>query len=152
MGKEKGALFMKDRREFEEKTILLVEDDEQDIELFERAFREAGIRSLLRKVRSAQEAMAYLRREPPYQLESANPFPSLVLLDLRLPGMSGFEFLKWLKEETLLSKLTVMTVSVSQQKADMLKAYELGASSCLPKSHDFKEIIEVLKQAIGSGE
>ena len=81
----------------EKKLILLVEDNEDDVSLIERAFARAGIDNPLQVVRDGEQAVSYLKAEGEYADRVKYPLPSLVLLDLKMPRRNGFEVLSWIR-------------------------------------------------------
>ena len=129
--------------------ILLVEDDEADILLLRRAFRNARIANSLVEVRDGQEAIQYLAGEGPYADRSRYPSPFLMLLDLRLPKLSGFEVLAWIREQPELAELIVVVLTGSDHVPDATKARELGANSYLVKPGNFAELVETVKRIKG---
>src|SRR5438876_11011111 len=129
--------------------ILLVEDDEADILLLRRAFRNARIANSLVEVRDGQEAIQYLAGEGPYADRSRYPIPFLMLLDLRLPKLSGFEVLAWIREQPELAELIVVVLTGSDHVPDATKARDLGANSYLVKPGDFEELVQMVKRIKG---
>lgn len=132
-----------------ESAILLVEDDPADVLLIRRAFRNAGIGNRLYEVRDGEEAMQYLSGKSAYSDRSKYPFPFLVLLDLRMPKLSGFEVLEWIRAEAHLQELIVVVLTGSESMPDANKAYELGASSYLVKPSNFDRLVELIKRIEG---
>lgn len=120
--------------------ILLVEDDENDVVLLKRAFEKAGMRNAIKTVRDGQQAIAYLRGEGGYANRERFPMPFLVLLDLRMPGTNGFEVLQWIRSEAELKRLLVVVLTSSNLQSDVDRAYELGANSYLVKPVGFDEM------------
>jgi len=129
--------------------ILLVEDDEADILLLRRAFRNARIANHLVEVRDGQAAIQYLSGEGPYADRTRYPIPFLILLDLRLPKLSGFEVLAWIREQPELVDLIIVVLTGSDRVPDVSKAHELGANSYLVKPGTFDELVEMVKQING---
>lgn len=119
--------------------ILLVEDNEDDILLIERAFRKANVANPLVVVHDGEEAVAYLS-----DLDG-NPIPELVLLDLKLPRKSGFEVLAWLRAQPGLRRLPVVVLTSSGETPDIDRAYDLGANSYLVKPVGFEALLEMVK-------
>src|SRR5882762_8837912 len=113
--------------------ILLVEDDEADIFLLRRAFRNARIANPLIEVRDGQAAIQYLSGVGAYADRARYPIPFLVLLDLRLPKLSGFEVLEWIRDQPELAELIVVVWTASAQVPEVAKAQELGANAYLVK-------------------
>ena len=123
--------------------ILWVEDDPNDVLLIGRAIRKAGLEPPA-LARDGPEAVAYLSGAGPYADRIAHPFPSLVLLDLKLPRMSGFEVLQWIRERPETSRLPVVMFTSSKERADVDRAYALGANAYLLKSVDHEHLVEAL--------
>ena len=126
-------------------TILLAEDDPNDVFLVERALREAGITNPLAVARDGREAVEYLGR-PPELNPTANPF--LVLLDLDMPEMNGFEVLSWLRRRPRFAKLPVVVFTGSSLSPDVARAYRLGANSFLIKPSNLDQLKSALKEII----
>jgi CheY-like chemotaxis protein len=122
-----------------EHTILLVEDDENDILLIQRAFHKADVVNPLVVVRDGEEAIAYLANL------DGNPVPILILLDLKLPRKNGFEVLEWLRAQPGLKRLPVVVLTSSNQMPDIQRAYDLGANSYLVKPVTFEGLLEMAK-------
>src|SRR5215471_16856016 len=115
----------------DQSTILLVEDDAAEAMLLRRAFSKAEIPNPIRVVISAEEAVAYLKGVDKYNDRAQYPLPALILLDLKLPGMSGHEFLAWLRTQPDLKPLRVVVLSGCDDVRDINLAYQLGANSFL---------------------
>lgn len=127
--------------------FLLVEDDGDQVELVRRAFRRANIVNPLQVVRSGQEAMVYLEGAGPYRNRAEFPLPKLILLDLKMPGISGFDVLRWIRQQPALRATRVVVLTASNEIRDVNLAYELGANSFLVKPVDFEDFVK-LTQAI----
>jgi CheY-like chemotaxis protein len=121
--------------------ILLVEDRADDVELIRRGLRRGRVKNPIQVVRDGEEAISYLRGEGKFSNRAEFPLPALVLLDLKLPGMDGFEVLQWVRSEPGLSGLRVIVLSSSEQIRDVNRAYELGANSFLLKPLDFEQFV-----------
>jgi CheY-like chemotaxis protein len=117
-------------------TILVAEDDPDDVMLLKRAFFKAGVQAALRFVRDGQEVLDYLQGRPPFEDLKENPMPTLLLLDLKMPRLNGFDVLDWLGHQPFLHRLPVVVFSGSAEPEDLRRAYELGASSYLIKPQD----------------
>jgi CheY-like chemotaxis protein len=126
-------------------TILLVEDDRNDILLLQRAFRKANLANPLMVVTDGEEAIAYLGGQGQYADRGQFPLPVIVLLDLKLPRRSGLEVLAWLREQPTLRRLPVVVLTASREGTDINTAYELGASSYLVKPVSFDNLVEIVK-------
>lgn len=123
--------------------FLLVEDNESDVILIQRAFVTAKILNPLFIVNSAEDAMAYLAGAGRYNNRDEFPLPGLILLDLKLPGLDGFDFLRWLRQQPGIHSLRVVVLSSSDHVRDIDQAYKVGANSFLVKPVDFERFVEV---------
>src|SRR5687768_14138035 len=103
--------------------ILYVEDDDNDVFLMQRAFKQAGIGNPLQILSTGTAAMEYLSVADPFADRDQYPLPGLVLLDLKLPGASALEVLKWLRRQPATSTLPVIILTSSNQESDMQQAY-----------------------------
>jgi CheY-like chemotaxis protein len=123
--------------------ILVVEDREDDILLIRKAFERAGVANPVHFVRSGDEAVAYLSGEWKYRNRAEFPLPTLVLLDLKLPGMDGFEVLSWIRRQEGLRALPVIVLTSSTDLSDVNRAYQLGANSFFAKELEFQNSVEL---------
>ena len=126
-------------------TILHVEDDPNDALLFQHACRKAGMDVNLRVVDDGEQAQAYLKGEDQFQNRDEHPFPTLVVLDLKLSFVNGFEVLEWMRKETKLRRVPVIVLSSSNRPADVKRAYDLGANSFLVKPVAFEGLLNLVK-------
>jgi CheY-like chemotaxis protein len=127
--------------------ILLAEDDQTDIFLMRRAFREAGLLNPLVVVPNGQEAIAYLNGQGVYADRGKHPPPCVLLLDLRMPLMDGFDVLAWLQKRRRGAKdLQVVILSSSKSETDVLRAFQLGADAFWVKPNDFDELVSIVRQ------
>ena len=99
-----------------EPLILLVEDREDDILVLRKAFERAEAPTALQVARDGEEAIGYLSGTGKYSNRAEYPLPSLVLLDLRMPRVDGFEVLRWIRNQSGLDALIVIVLSSSEQK------------------------------------
>lgn len=123
-------------------TILLVEDDHNDVLLIKRAFEKVKIANPIIVMNDGEEAISYLAGREPY-VERA--LPMLVLLDLKLPRKSGHEVLEWLRQQQTLKRLPVVVLTASSESSDINRAYDLGANSYLVKPVTFDALVEMVK-------
>ena len=123
--------------------ILLVEDREDDILLVRRAFAKASLQNPLHVVRTGEEAVAYLSGEGKYSNRAEYPLPRLVLLDLKMPGMDGFEVLTWIRRQPGIRALPVVVLTSSSELRDVNRAYQLGANSFFVKELDFQNAVNI---------
>ena len=126
--------------------ILLVEDDENDVLLIQRAFQKAGLRDCLKVVRNGEEAIEYLQGRGQYSNRDRFPQPFLLLLDLRMPGTDGFEVLQWVRSQEELKRLLAVVLTSSNLQADVDRAYELGANSYLVKPVEFEAMVSLVQR------
>src|SRR4051812_34144661 len=133
------------------RTILLVEDNHQDVTLIRHAFVRWAVSDQLQVVAEGKLAKDYLAGRGIYFDRAAYPFPKLVLLDLRLPDMSGLEVLKWLRSEPGLAKVPAVILTGSEVRSDIDRAYQLGANSYLIKTGDlqkFRALVQDLNEFV----
>jgi CheY-like chemotaxis protein len=121
--------------------ILLVEDREEDVILIQKAFERGKIRNPLQIVRNGEEAINYLSGIGRFSDRLRYPFPVLVLLDLKMPRIDGFEVLRWIKSQPCFSALRVVVLTSSEDIRDVNLAYKLGATSFLVKPLDFNSTV-----------
>jgi CheY-like chemotaxis protein len=130
----------------EQKYILLVEDDPNDVLLIQRAFQKAGLRDCLKVVGDGEQAMDYLGGREIYSDRQRFPIPFLLLLDLKMPGTDGFEVLQWVRADGELKRLLVVVLTSSNLQADVDRAYELGANSYLVKPVEFDDMVNLIRR------
>lgn len=126
-------------------TILHVEDDPNDTLLLQHACRKAGIVFHLQAVSDGDQAMAYLSGINDFSDRNKFPMPQLILLDLKMPRVSGFDVLAWLRADDKLKELPVVVLTSSNHDADIKRAYDLGAKSYLVKPVGFEALVELVK-------
>jgi CheY-like chemotaxis protein len=126
-----------------DQTLLLVEDNEDDVYLMRRALRDAGINNLLHVVEDGQAALEYLAGEGKFADRQLHPMPALVFLDLNLPLKSGHEVLAWMRRKQLETVVIVLTSSAEPE--DLRRAYRLGANSYLTKPPTAEQLLELVK-------
>ncbi len=124
--------------------ILLVEDDENDVFLIQRAFRRLDLPHTLQVVEDGEAAIAYLDGQAPYNDPERYPLPDLILLDLKLPRRSGLEVLAWIRQQQELRRLLVVVLTSSRETPDINRAYDLGANSYLVKPIDFQAFLTMV--------
>jgi CheY-like chemotaxis protein len=127
------------------KHFLLVEDDANDARLVEMEF-ERGPELKLHWVRDGEQAIDYLTGKPPYTDRQLHRLPDVILLDLKMPKINGFEFLEWIHRDSPdhLRLIPVIVMSGSDLQEDVLRAYELGANCYLTKPPDLARFREQL--------
>ena len=122
-------------------TFLLVDDSEADAILLQRALVKAQIPNPIEMVSSGEQAIAYLSGAGDYANRERYPLPSLVFLDLRLPGIDGFQVLNWLRGRLDLRHIHVIALSSSPDARFFSKVRELGADHLFAKTHDYKDVV-----------
>lgn len=127
----------------EQATFLIVEDNADDAALLRRAFTRAKLLNAIHFVHTAEQAIEYLTGVGNYRNRAEFPIPSLILLDLKLPGMSGHDFLKWLRDHPQFRNLRTVVLSGSDDMRDVNLAYKFGANSFLIKPADFERFVEI---------
>lgn len=125
--------------------ILIVEDSPDDFMITRRALRRAGVDSPLYHCSDGTDLRAFLDRRPPFDTDGYNTPPSLVLLDLNLPGENGRDLLVWLKAnpDTCLLPVIILTTSIDER--DVQACYASGANSFVKKNMDFNEFVSTLR-------
>jgi len=126
--------------EIKDFTVLLVEDDINDIFLVKRAFKMARLENPLQVVTDGEEATHYLSGDGKYANRETYPLPKLIVMDIKMPRMNGFDVLEWIKHDGALRRIPVVIVSSSDHSADIDRAYELGANAYMVKPVDFHAV------------
>ena len=129
-----------------EKTILLVEDNQDDEELAVLAFERSRIANDMVVVRDGQEALDYFFGTEANGGRDAKLLPQVVLLDLKLPKVGGLEVLRRLRADPRTRRLPVVVLTSSKEEQDLLESYELGANSYVRKPVDFARFSEAIHQ------
>lgn len=126
-------------------TILLVEDDPNDVFFLQYAFETVAITNPLQVVTDGQQAIDYLAGTDQYADRRKFPLPILVLLDLKLPVKMGLEVLRWIQGQAHLANLLVIILTSSSDSSDVERAYALGARSYLVKPVSLEKRVEMAK-------
>jgi CheY-like chemotaxis protein len=124
--------------------FLLVEDNEDDVFFMQRAFRLAGIQNPLHVVTNGEEAIEYLSGWNDFADRQRHPLPDLVFLDLKMPGLNGFDVLKWMRQQLL--NIPVAVLTSSPEEIDRKRAEELGAAGYLLKPPTKEMVLGCCKQ------
>jgi CheY-like chemotaxis protein len=124
--------------------ILLAEDDQNDVFLMRRAFAQVGIPNPLFVVQNGQEVVDYLAGEGKYAARAEYPLPGLMLLDLKMPWMDGFDVLAWLRTQPEFDRLPVVVMTSSKLQCDIDKSRELGMYDYRVKPHEFEDLTRLL--------
>jgi len=129
-----------------EKMILLVEDSPDDEELTTRALRQAKIANEIVVARDGAEAVDFLFGEGAYAGRDVSRTPAVVLLDLKLPKLSGLDVLDRLRADPRTRLVPAVILTSSSEEEDMLKSYQLGANSYVRKPVDFGQFAQAVSQ------
>ena len=125
--------------------ILLVEDNENDIELTLHALRSEKLGNSIHVVRDGEEALEFLH-SPEFKPNGAVPPPKVILLDLKLPKVSGLEVLRAIKSDPVLQLIPVVVLTSSREEKDMVESYRLGVNSYIQKPVDFEQFRATIKE------
>jgi len=121
--------------------ILLVEDNEDDIALTLRAFKQNGLDGKIRVARDGEQAIFELTES----LSRGEALPKLILLDLKLPKVNGFEVLERMKADSVLRTIPVVVLTSSKEGQDVSRCYKLGVNSYIVKPLDFQKFLEAVE-------
>ena len=127
-------------------TILLIEDQRMDIELTLNAFREARLANNIQVATSGEEALDYMLGKGKFADRKVHPLPDLILLDLKMPGIDGFEVLKQLKKTEKLKRIPVVVLTSSKEEGNRALSFNLGANSYLVKPVSFDGFLHIVKE------
>jgi len=128
----------------ENKTILLVEDNDDDVALTLRAFKRSHLMNPVVVVRDGVEALDFLFARGAYQ-DRGTALPTLVILDLKLPKLDGLGVLKAMRADPRVALLPTVILTSSKEEQDVIAGYSLGANSYVRKPVDFIEFVEAVK-------
>jgi len=126
-------------------TILLVEDSENDRFLMRAAFKMAKCDLLLHEVHNGEQALAYLQGDGPYADRMKYPLPTVMLLDLNMPKMNGFDVLVWARAHPVLQHLPITILTASIRGDDVKRSFDLGASSFLVKPSSLDSLSAMMR-------
>src|ERR1043166_7453895 len=128
-------------------TILVVEDDEHDLELLRRCFREARLMNPVQTLRDGLEAARYLAGQGMYRQRHLYPLPGIVILDLMLPKMDGFDVLAWIRARPQFNNLPAIVLTGHANDPNTERAMLCGADGFLVKGADTDALIHLLRNA-----
>jgi two-component system response regulator len=126
--------------------ILLVEDNPRDAEMALRALRKQNLANKVHVAKDGAEALDFLFARGAYTHRDPNHAPKVVLLDLKLPKVSGLEVLKAIKGDEQTRTIPVVVMTSSQEEKDMVESYRLGVNSYIVKPVDFDKFVESVGQ------
>jgi len=130
-------------------TILLVEDSLDDVILLRRAFERAHVLNPLVRVEDGSKAIDYLSGSGVYCDREEYPLPFLILMDLKMPKVSGFEAIKWIRQRQEFARITIVVLTSSDDFPYIEEAYRLGADSYLIKPGGSEQLFEMLHRFEG---
>jgi CheY-like chemotaxis protein len=126
--------------------VLLIEDNRMDVELATYAFKEAGVSGGIHVASNGKSAIDYLLGKEKFANRLEYPLPEVILLDLKMPGMDGFDILKKIKTTSGINRIPVVILTSSKEEGDVATAYDLGANSFLVKPASFEGLIEICRK------
>ena len=129
-----------------EGTLLLVEDNPDDVELTLRALRGQNVKNNVVVVRDGAEALEYLFATGSYADRDIGDLPVLMLLDLNMPRIGGLEVLRRVRADNRIKLLPVVVLTTSKEEQDVVESYRLGANSYVRKPVDFGQFSEAIRQ------
>ena len=127
------------------KRILLVEDDPKDVELTLTGLGEYNLANEVVVARDGEEALDYLYRRGNYQ-NRGNGNPAVMLLDLKLPKLNGFEVLEQVRADENLKMIPVVVLTSSHEECDLVQSYKLGVNAYVVKPVDFHQFVNAVKE------
>jgi CheY-like chemotaxis protein len=125
--------------------ILLVEDDDNDVFLMQRAMSKVNIGAPVHVAVNGQEAIDYLSGEGKFSDRTVYPLPHCIFLDLKLPFVHGFEVLEWIRSQPSLQEINVLILTSSGEERDRQRATQLGAKAYLVKPPTAQSLLEVIQ-------
>ena len=127
-------------------TILLVEDNPDDVELLLRALRKNNIANEIAIAHDGVEALDYLFASGKYAERDANETPRIILLDLKLPKLSGLQVLERIRADERTTFTPVIILTSSKEEQDLISGYKTGANSYVRKPVNFNQFVEAVRQ------
>ena len=125
-------------------TILLLEDNRDDVILMLRAFKKNDITHRIQVLNDGDEGIEYMKGAGRFADRTLYPFPTVIILDLKMPRKNGLEFLEWLRANPKLRVIPTILLSASQQERDVVKAYDLGVNTYFMKPGRFEELVKLV--------
>lgn len=136
---------MSEQPSTDRRLVLVVEDNADDVLLLQRAFQKAELVNPIQVLTDGQQAVEYLTGEGKYSDRDLYPLPAVILVDLKLPKLSGFELLARLREYPDLRRIPTVVLTSSREHRDVREAYELGANSYIVKSDRVIEMVRAIQ-------
>jgi CheY-like chemotaxis protein len=129
----------------DEKIIMLVEDNPDDVELTLRAFKKSNITNKVIIAKDGVEALDYFHGTGMYAGRDVKELPIVVMLDLKLPKINGMEVLRDIRQHELTRLIPVVILTSSAEQKDVVEGYKLGANSYIRKPVDFEQFVEAVR-------
>ena len=126
-------------------TILVAEDNEDDIELLQMALKKAGLTNPVSICRDGDQVIAYLQGNDHFSDRRQYPFPRMLILDLKMPKLGGLEVLRWVRDHPRCTVIPTIILSTSILPSDIQQAYELGANAYMTKPAEFATLQMLFK-------
>jgi CheY-like chemotaxis protein len=126
-------------------SILIVEDSPSDYESIQRSFKKLGVKGSLYHCETGEEALDFLYRRKEYSDEKDAPRPSVILLDLNLPGTDGRDILKKIKNDPELKSIPVVVLTTSDSDKDIRECYQYGANSYMIKPSNWDDFFKMME-------
>ncbi len=128
--------------------IMVAEDDPNDLELLRHVVSENGVEVDFQSAHDGEQVINYLRGDGEFQDRSRHPVPDIIVLDLKMPRVNGFEVLQWLRQEPGLARIPVVVLSGSGLETDIEEAYRLGANTYFTKPGQLAELRKIIASLI----
>jgi len=128
-------------------TILIIEDDPNDVLFLKRALKKNGINNPVCTLPDGEEAISFLSGSGKYSDRVAHPFPRVIILDLKMPRKTGLEVLEWLRDHPKYRVIPTIVLTSSKLNEDVVRAYGLGANSYMVKPSSFEDLQKLMKTA-----
>jgi CheY-like chemotaxis protein len=125
--------------------VLIAEDNPDEALLMRRALDKAGFVATVKLLNDGEQVLLYLQGLEPYADREANPLPSLIILDLKMPRKSGFEVLEWMRDNPEYAVVPTLVFSSSMIEADIRDAYLLGANTFITKPSSFLDLVQTME-------
>ncbi len=126
--------------------ILIVEDSQDDIELIMRALRKHNLANDVKHIDDGQEALDYLLQQGPYANQPARNQPKVILLDLKLPKVSGLEILRQVKYNEATKNIPIVVLTTTKEVPDLQECYKLGVNSYIVKPVEFENFVKAVTE------
>lgn len=125
--------------------VLIAEDNPEDALLLRKALERAGMRSQTRFVHDGDEVLLYLQGLGAYANRTANPLPTMIILDIKMPKKTGLEVLEWLAANPEFAIVPTIVMSSSNLESDIRQAYRLGANTYFVKPNSFDDLVTTMR-------